>query len=100
MPRCKSAARSESSCCAAMASGELSAVEGADVSGLHPVRHGGDFGLLDFFLGLRDCAKVSKEPADGSEIIRSSASADRAIADRKGPVEQRECAKRGMALNK
>ena len=83
-----------------MASGELSAVEGTEVSGLHPVRHGGDFGLLDFFLGLRDCAKASKEPTDGSEIIRSSAIADRAIADCKGPIAPRKCAERGMALNK
>ena len=49
-------ARSESSLCAASASGVSAATCGAEVSGLQPVWHGGDLGFFDFGWCLEDCA--------------------------------------------
>src|SRR6266852_6655622 len=55
-------ARSESSFSAASSCGVSATTWGTDVSGLHPVRQGGDLGFFDLRWCLDDCAKASNAP--------------------------------------
>src|SRR5436190_16822937 len=72
-------ARSESSFCAASSSGVSAATWGADVSGLQPVRQGGDLGFFDLRWCLEDCAKVSNATPKDKPTMSISARRDRDI---------------------
>src|SRR5882762_3511155 len=63
---CRFRASSDSCFCEVASSAELVATSGALVSGLHPARHGADFGFLDFLCFV--CAE-----APGSIVRKSSA---------------------------
>src|SRR5712664_50052 len=68
-------ARSESSFCAASSSGVSATTWGAEVSGLQPVRQGGDLGFFDLRWCLDDCARASNAPT--SERLTTSIQAIR-----------------------
>src|SRR5713101_4379282 len=58
MAPCSARASSESSFCAASSCGVSAATCGTDVSGLHPVWHGGDLGFFALRLCCDDCANA------------------------------------------
>src|SRR5258708_17072678 len=55
-------AKSESSFCAASSAGVSAATVGAEVSGLHPVRHGVALGFFALRFCREDCANASAAP--------------------------------------
>src|SRR5260370_15598781 len=72
-------ARSESSFCAVSSSGVSAATCGAEVSGLQPVRQGGDLGFFDLRWCLDDCAKASNAPPKDKPTMSINATKDRDI---------------------
>src|SRR5260370_11010772 len=62
-------ARSESSFSAASSCGVSATTWGTDVSGLHPVRQGGDLGFFDLRWCLDDCATASSAPPNDNPKI-------------------------------
>src|SRR6267378_7198098 len=72
-------ARSESSFCADSSSGVSAATWGAEVSGLQPVRQGGDLGFFDLRWCLDDCAMASNAPPNDKTAMSINATRDRDI---------------------
>src|SRR5260370_22044171 len=72
-------ARSESSFSAASSCGVSATTWGTDVSGLHPVRQGGDLGFFDLRWCLDDCAKASNAPPKDKPTMSINATRERDI---------------------